>query len=80
MATSTKTYSGDLSTAIVGKISDVIDDQRKRSEIEKTKASPEVKTAATKLVTSRSTEEKVQKDTNLKEYISKVFGTELDAT
>ena len=79
MATSTKTYSGDLSTAIVGKISDVIDDQRKRSEIEKTKASPEVKTAATKLVTSRSTEEKVQKDTNLKEYISKVFGTELDA-
>lgn len=79
MATSTKTYSGDLSTAIVGKISDVIDDQRKRSEIEKTKASPEVKTAATKLVTSRSTEDKVQKDPNLKEYISKVFGTELDA-
>ena len=79
MATSTKTYSGDLSTAIVGKISDVIDDMRKRSEIEKTKASPEVKTAATKLVTSRTTEDKVQKDPNLKEYISKVFGTELDA-
>ena len=79
MATSTKTFSGDLSTAIVGKISDVIDDQRKRSEIEKTKASPEVKTAATKLVTSRSIEDKVQKDPNLKEYISKVFGTELDA-
>ena len=79
MATSTKTYSGDLSTAIVGKISDVIDDQRKRSEIEKTKASPEVKTAATKLVTSRTTEDKVHKDPNLKEYISKVFGTELDA-
>ena len=49
MASATKTYSGDLSTAIVGKISDAIEKYRQTKEIERSKASPEDKSAAHKL-------------------------------
>ena len=81
MASATKTYSGDLSTAIVGKISDAIDNYRQVKEIEKSKASLEVKNAARKLL-SKDTDDSVSttKDTDLKSYISKVFGTELDSS
>tara|TARA_B100001079_G_scaffold223826_1_gene200466 strand:+ start:716 stop:3055 length:2340 start_codon:yes stop_codon:yes gene_type:complete len=81
VASATKTYSGDLSTAIVGKISDAIDNYRQVKEIEKSKASLEVKNAARKLL-SKDTDDSVSttKDTDLKSYISKVFGTELDSS
>ena len=81
MASATKTYSGDLSTAIVGKISDAIENYRQAKEIEKSKASPEVKAAANKLLRKDDDAgESVTKDIDLKSYISKVFGTELDAS
>ena len=81
MASATKTYSGDLSTAIVGKISDALENYRRAREIEKSKASPEVKTAAHKLLRNDADAgESTTKDTDLKSYIAKVFGTELDAS
>ena len=81
MASATKTYSGDLSTAIVGKISDAIEKYRQTKEIERSKASPEVKSAASKLLSNDSDGSvSTTKDTDLKSYIAKVFGTELDAS
>jgi hypothetical protein len=81
VASATKTYSGDLSTAIVGKISDAIEKYQQTKEIEKSKASPEVKTAANKLLSNESDGSvSTTKDTDLKSYIARVFGTELDAS
>ena len=81
MASATKTYSGDLSTAIVGKISDAIEKYRQTKEIERSKASPEVKSAASKLLSNDSDGSvSTTKDTDLKSYIARVFGTELDAS
>ena len=81
MASATKTYSGDLSTLIVGKISDAIEKYRQTKEIERSKASPEVKSAASKLLSNDSDGSvSTTKDTDLKSYIAKVFGTELDAS
>ena len=81
MASATKTYSGDLSTFIVGKISDALENYRRAREVEKSNASPEVKNAARKLLSDDDNAgESVTKDTDLKSYIAKVFGTELDAS
>ena len=81
MASSTKTYTGDFSTFIVGKISDAIDKYRQAREIQKSKASPEVKAAANKLLGGEpDASVPTTKDADLKAFISRVFGSELDAS
>ena len=81
MASSTKTYTGDFSTFMVGKISDAIDKYRKTREIQKSKASPEVKAAANKLLGGEpDASVPTTKDADLKAFISRVFGSELDAS
>ena len=74
-----KTYTGDLSTAIVSKIASAIEQRKQEKEIDKTKATPEVKQAAKKLISDEGSSTQVTKDTDLKTYIAKVFGSELDA-
>ncbi len=74
-----KTYTGDLSTAIVSKIASAIEQRKQEKEIDKTKATPEVKQAAKKLISDEGSSTQVTKDFDLKTYIAKVFGSELDA-
>jgi len=68
-----KTYSGDLTTAIAGKLWEAIKDADQRRKLEKSKASEEVKQAAIKLKKDDSNSVPVQ-DKDLGETIAKIFG------
>ena len=48
MASLQKTYTGDLSTAIAGKLYEAITDADEKNQLEKSKASQDVKQAAVK--------------------------------
>jgi len=68
-----KTATRDLSTAIAGKIWEAIKDADERRELEKSKASEEVKKAAVKLKKDDSNSIPVQ-DKDLRETVVRVFG------
>ena len=72
MASLTKTYTRDLSTAIAGKLWEAIKDADERRELEKSKASEEVKQAAIKLKKDDSNSLPVQ-DKDLGKTITKIF-------
>ena len=73
MASLQKTATRDLSTAIAGKIWEAIKDADERRELEKSKASEEVKKAAVKLKKDDSNSIPVQ-DKDLRETVVRVFG------
>ncbi len=73
MASLTKTYTRDLSTAIAGKLWEAIKDADERRELEKSKASEEVKKAAVKLKKDDSNSIPVQ-DKDLRETVVRIFG------
>ena len=73
MAGLTKTYTRDLSTAIAGKLWQAIKDADERRELEKSKASEEVKKAAVKIKREDTNSIPVQ-DKDLRETVVKIFG------
>ena len=73
MASLQKTYTRDLSTAIAGKLWEAIKDADERRELEKSKASEEVKKAAVKLKKDDSNSIPVQ-DKDLRETVVRIFG------
>ena len=73
MASLTKTYSGDLTTSIAGVIWDRIKQADEKRELEKSKASEEVKQAAVKLKKEDSNSIPVQ-DKDLRDTVVKIFG------
>ena len=73
MASLQKTYTRDLSTAIAGKLWEAIKDADERRELEKSKASEEVKQAAIKLKKDDPNSVPVQ-DKDLGKTIAKIFG------
>ena len=73
MASLQKTATRDLSTAIAGKIWEAIKDADERKELEKSKASEEVKQAAVKLKKEDPNSIPV-KDKDLSETVVKIFG------
>ena len=73
MASLTKTYSGDLTTSIAGVIWDRIKQADEKRELEKSKASEEVKQAAVKLKKEDSDSIPVQ-DKDLRDTVVKIFG------
>jgi len=68
-----KTYSGDLTTSIAGVIWDRIKQADEKRQLEKSKASEEVKQAAVKLKKEDSNSLPVQ-DKNLRDTVVKIFG------
>ena len=74
MASLTKTYTRDLSTAIAGKLWEAIKDADERRELEKSKASEEVKQAAVKLKKDDGDKSIPVKDKDLRETVVKIFG------
>ena len=73
MASLTKTYTRDLSTAIAGKLWEAVKDADERNKLEKSKASEEVKQEAVKLKKEDSESIPV-KDKDLRETIVSIFG------
>ena len=73
MASLTKTYSGDLTTSIAGVIWDRIKQADEKRELEKSKASEEVKQAAVKLKKEDPNSIPVQ-DKDLRDTVVKIFG------
>ena len=73
MASLTKTYSGDLTTSIAGVIWDRIKQADEKRELEKSKASEEVKQAAIKLKREDPNSIPVQ-DKDLRDTVVRIFG------
>ena len=73
MASLTKTYTRDLTTAIAGKLWEAIKDADERRELDKSKASEEVKQAAVKIKKEDPNSIPVQ-DKDLRETVVKIFG------
>ena len=73
MASLTKTYSGDLTTSIAGVIWDRIKQADEKRELEKSKASEEVKQAAIKLKKEDPNSIPVQ-DKDLRDTVVRIFG------
>ena len=74
MASLTKTYSGDLTTSIAGVIWDRIKQADDKMQLEKSKASEEVKQAAQKLKKDDDDKSIPVKDKDLRDTVVRIFG------